>query len=71
MSAEGQGPLGRAQFLTASAAVAASAAILPLAALADEDTVRDFEEEAFCNRSKIDCKNKQWFYSIVLMLFSG
>lgn len=36
-----EGPLDRAQFLTASAsAVAASAAILPMAALADEDTVR-------------------------------
>lgn len=33
--------MDRAQFLTASAAaVAASAAILPLAALADDDTVR-------------------------------
>eukprot|EP00903_Cladosiphon_okamuranus_P005704 g5664.t1 len=41
MSLEGQeqAPLDRAHFLTASAAaVAASAAILPLAALADEDT---------------------------------
>eukprot|EP00752_Nemacystus_decipiens_P012781 g11319.t1 len=38
MSAEGQGPLDRAQFLAASAAVTASAAIVPLAALADEET---------------------------------
>lgn len=38
MSAEGA--LDRAQFLTASAAVAASVAVLPLAAAADEETVR-------------------------------
>lgn len=38
MSAEDS--LDRAQFLTASAATVAAAAILPLAALADEDEVR-------------------------------
>ena len=47
MSAEA--PVDRAQFLTASAAVAASAAIFPLAAVADEDTVRlDMKAKAPC-----------------------